>query len=112
MRKPFVVSTLFAVCLMFVASVDYGQGGRPIPPGVREAEKQINAQINEPPANVKRKPTDPAKLQQEAEELAKLSAALPSQIDLVGRGQLPKDLADQLKRIEKLARQLRSEIAQ
>ena len=110
MRKPFVVSIVFVFCVMFLALGDYGQGGRPIPPGVREADKQTNAPI-EPPANIKPKPTDSYKLQQEAAELAKLSATIPSQIDLVGNGQFPKDLGDQLKRIEKLAKHLRSEIS-
>jgi hypothetical protein len=81
----------------------------PVPPGVREADKQMNATV-ESPAPVKRKPVDPARLRGEAEELAKLSAAIPSQIEQLNHGQIPKDLGDQLKHIEKLAKQLRSEI--
>ena len=110
MRKPLLFSFLFAVSLLCSASQDYGQGGRPIPPGVRQADKESNAPI-EPPANPKQKAEDPAKLKQEAEELARLSAAIPAQVDLVTRGQFPKDLADQLKRIEKLAKHLRGEIS-
>jgi hypothetical protein len=110
MRKLFVASIVFVFCLMFFSSCDFGQGTRPIPPGVREADKQTNTPI-EPPANVKPKPVDSAKLRQEAEELAKLSAAVPSQMDQVGQGKMPKDLSDQLKRIEKLAKHLRSEIS-
>jgi len=109
MRKLFSLSILLVVCLTFLVSNNYGQ--HPIPPGVREAEKQINAQINEPPAKVKNKSADPVQVKQEAEELAKLSAAVPAQMEQVGHGQLPKELADQLKRIEKLAKHLRSEIA-
>lgn len=111
MRKLFLFCTALELCLISSTSNDYGQG-RPIPPGLREAEKQVNAQIDEPPAKVKHKPADPAKLHQEADELVKLSAVVPSQIDLVSRGQMPKDLAEHLKRIEKLAKQLRSEISQ
>ena len=110
MRKLLVLSILFAVCLMFSPSGDFGQGGRPIPPGIREADKQTNAPV-EPPATFKQKPVDPGLLRQEAEELAKLSAAVPSQMDQVGQGKMPKDLSDQLKRIEKLAKHLRSEIS-
>jgi hypothetical protein len=109
MRNSFF---LFSVCvsfLMFSPIKDFGQG-RPVPPGVREADKQINAPI-EPPAQLKSKPKDLAALKQEAEELAKLSAGVPSQVDQVSQGKVPKDLADQLKRIEKLAKRLRSEIA-
>jgi hypothetical protein len=76
---------------------------------VREADKQVNAPV-EAPAPVKRKSVDPARLREEAEELAKLSATIPAQVDQVNKGQIPKDLGDQLKRIEKLAKHLRSEI--
>jgi hypothetical protein len=50
------------------------------------------------------------KLKQEARELAQLSAGLPSEVGLLAQGQLHKDLAEKLKRIEKLAKHLRSEI--
>jgi hypothetical protein len=46
----------------------------------------------------------------ESQELCRLAAALPPQIDQVTKGQLPKDLAENLKRIEKLSKHLRSEI--
>lgn len=110
MWKPLVVSSVFVFSLLLSASSGHVQGGRPIPPGVREADKQTNAPM-EPPAKVKPKPTDSAKLRQEAQELATLSAAIPSEIDLLGNDQFPKDLADQLKRIEKLAKHLRSAIS-
>lgn len=57
-------------------------------------------------------PVDPTILRQEAEELARLSAGVPSQMGQVTDGKMPKDLADQLKRIEKLAKHLRTEISQ
>jgi hypothetical protein len=85
------------------------QGSRPIPPGLREADKQTNSPL-EPPATPKPPKVDPKKLQEEADELAKLSAAVPPQVAQVTQGQLPKDLSDQLKRIEKLAKHLRGEI--
>jgi hypothetical protein len=53
---------------------------------------------------------DPVKLKREAEELAQLSAGIPPRVNLVAEGRLPKDLGDQLKRIEKLAKHLRSEV--
>lgn len=111
MRKPVVPLIFFALCLMFSASGDFAQGGRPVPPGVREADKQGNAPI-EPPAKFKQKPTDPAVLKQEADELARLSAEVLSQMDQVGQGKIPKNLSDQLKHVEKLAKRLRSEISQ
>ena len=84
--------------------------GRPIPPGVREADKQVNNAPNEAPLPPKPKQFNVKQVQDEAAELAHLSAGIPEQIDYVSKGEMPKDLNDQLKRIEKLARHIRSEI--
>jgi hypothetical protein len=93
-----------------VVSAAFGKQGRPIPPGIREADKATNAPL-EPPLEMKRKPAELAQLRQEAAELARLSQAVPQQIDQVAQGQLPKDLSGNLKQIEKLAKRLRSELA-
>ena len=106
-------SNSFSLSFSWPASCFFPQpyvAKKPLPPGVREADKRTNAPI-EPRATFKQKAVDPGLLRQEAEELAKLSAALPSQMDQVNQGKIPKDLGDELKRIEKLARHLRSEIS-
>ncbi|MFZ0521264.1 MAG: hypothetical protein WAL95_09585 [Candidatus Acidiferrales bacterium] len=46
----------------------------------------------------------------ETQELRRLADGLPSQMDQVAKGQLPKDLAENLKKIEKLAKHIRGEI--
>jgi hypothetical protein len=53
-----------------------------------------------------------AQLRHCAKELADLSTSLPADIDEVNRGVLPKDVIEKLKRIEKLAKRLRTELAQ
>jgi len=93
-----------------MVSASFGKQGRPIPPGIREADKASNASL-EPPLPIKRKPPELAQLRQEAAELARLSQAVLQQIDRVAQGQLPKDLNGNLKQIEKLAKRLRSELA-
>jgi len=105
-RMPIVLSFLSA---FFLVSMISGQQGRPIPPGIREAEKQSNKPLDPAMAATPSAPS-PAKLKQEADELAQLAAGVPSDLARVARGQLPKDLADKLKRIEKLAKHLRSEL--
>src|SRR5438105_11798214 len=50
-------------------------------------------------------------LQREARELADLAQTLPNDIDHVSQGLLPKDIIDRLKRVEKLSKHLRSELA-
>jgi len=65
----------------------------------------------DPPVSFPKKVAARSQLRDEAAELAKLSAGIPERIDRVSHGQLPKELDGQLKRIEKLAKHLRSEVA-
>ncbi len=91
---------------------------RSIPPAIRqanEANQQAKAPLGAPstatPSTAnKPKKADPAQLEREARELTELSAQIPQQIAAVNQGQIPKDLTDQLKQIEKLAKRLRSEV--
>jgi|HubBroStandDraft_6_1064221.scaffolds.fasta_scaffold427871_1 hypothetical protein len=120
----FFVGVFVAVCASFVC-LGFGQapftpphvpGGfgqnRPIPPGMREAGNQINNQQTDPPMKPRRVPPDPAKLRTEAAELRDLAAAMPNAVDQVSKGMMPKDLDENLKKIEKLARQLHSQVNQ
>ena len=54
---------------------------------------------------------DPVQLQREGRELLELSQSLQLDIDSVNHGVLPKDMIGKLKRIEKLSKHLRGEIA-
>ena len=58
----------------------------------------------------KRVALDMDKLRHNAKELAELSASIPADVDRVNRGLLPKDVLEKLKRVEKLSRQLRSDL--
>jgi len=107
MRLLIVFVTLAVLCL--VPKTTEGQG-RPIPPGIREADKQTNKPLEPPLGGTPQ--LDTARLKQEADELAQLSSGVPSDLARVAHGQLPKDLAEKLKRIEKIAKHLRSELSQ
>ena len=65
----------------------------------------------DPPVSFPKKAAARSQLRDEAAELAELSAGIPERIDRISHGQLPKELDGQLKRIEKLAKHLRSEVA-
>ncbi len=107
--KPPVV--LFVVLLW--ASAALAQGGRPVPPGIRQADQALDeSQKNIPPPLYQRSPADLAKLKHDADELASLAQSIPSSLDQTRKGMLPKDLIERLKRIEKLAKQLRSQVSQ
>ena len=54
---------------------------------------------------------DPEQLQREARELLELSQSLQGDIESLNHGLYPKDTVGKLKRIEKLAKHLRGEIA-
>jgi ABC-type transporter Mla subunit MlaD len=70
----------------------------------------LSNQPLEPPAKPGPRQINIDQVNSETQELRRLADGLPAQIDQVTKGQLPKDLSDNLKRIEKLAKQLRSQI--
>jgi hypothetical protein len=53
---------------------------------------------------------DPARLEKDARALATAASSIPSDIESVRKGVLPKDVVQKLKQIEKLAKQLRNEL--
>ena len=56
------------------------------------------------------RPIDPAKLQRDADDLARTAQTIPSDVANIRRGTLPKDIIQRLKEIEKLSKRLRSEL--
>ena len=81
----------------------------PKPPGITTADQQSNQGL-EPPMAPRQQKINVEQMKQEAEELKKLADGVPPQIEMVTKNQYPKDLSDNLKRIERLAKHLRSEV--
>ena len=79
-------------------------------PGTIEAGKAENQAQVPPQYNPRPKPADPAVLKREAEELTKLAAALPDDVERAAKGSVAADLNERLKRIEKLSKHLRREL--
>ena len=100
----FLSSVLLAAALLSAQT-------KPIPPGVRQAD-QAEAQTEKsiPPPATQPAHLDLAKLNQEANELAKLAQTIPPDVASIQKGKLPKDMIEKLRQIEKLSRQLRSQI--
>jgi hypothetical protein len=105
-RSPFLI-LLFA--LQFSSSTVQTQTSRPIPPGIRRAE-QAEAKNESIPSPTSRRTIDLGKLKHDADELATLAQSIPPDVDQTAKGVLPKDLGLKLKRIERLAKQLRSQL--
>jgi hypothetical protein len=84
-------------------------------PNGQQQQQQINqakaqSEVKGPPPGRQWPSADSARLKQTAEELANLAQSVPPDVDQTTKGILPKDLEQKLKRIEKLAKQLRSGI--
>lgn len=62
------------------------------------------------PSAPSRKHVDILQLQREASELSKMAQTIPLDVESVRKGMLPKDVIQKLKQIEKLSKQLRSEL--
>ena len=123
--RLFVLTLVFLVCIarefgvgvpqvagastprMLVASsVDFFlQQGQPIRSPDTEA-----GQPGAWPTQGSKRMVDVTALKAEANQLMAMSQTLPAQIDQIGNGKLPKDLIENLKRIEKLSKHIRGEI--
>jgi len=99
---------LLCVSILFSLAA-FPQGSHPRPPGLAQGEKEVDKPL-EPPMEMRNKEINVQQAKQEAEALRKLADALPAQIDQLATNRLPKDLSDNLKKIEKLAKHLRSEV--
>jgi hypothetical protein len=108
-----VKSSVLNFCLfLFAVSQIQAQSGHPIPAGVRQADQaQGQFEKNSVPPMNQNPSIDPSKLKRDADELAAIAQSVPSAIDQTTKGVLPKDLSDKLRRIEKLAKELRSQIS-
>jgi hypothetical protein len=95
-------------CAMSVAA----QSPERVPPGIHKALQAPKPADGTPPAFIPQegRTADAAQLKRDADELAKLAQAVPPQVEKLANGELPRDLNDHLKRIEKLSKKLRRQI--
>jgi hypothetical protein len=90
--------------VLVLAEGSYGQRPRHLPSPPPPVIGEPLPQPKSPP-----KPNTAA-MEQEARELADLAATVPGDVEQLKKGLLPKDVLDKLKRIEKLSKQLRSQV--
>jgi len=103
-------TSVWLLLLVFMAAAALLlEAQHPKPPGITTGDTLANAPLEKPTEN-RTKTVDLAAVKQEADELRKLADVLPDQVQQVSNNQLPKDLSDNLKRIEKLAKHLRGEL--
>ncbi len=106
-------SLAFCFCLLALGGVpatsQQQREDAPIPPGKVMADKKTRLRWELPPPPPG-KPIEPAQLRREAEELAELARSVPSEVEQAANGRVPLQLNERLKRIERLAKRLRSQI--
>ncbi len=104
-----LVALLFVAVLVTLAFSF--QSGRPIPPGMREADK-LPGPADVPPINqpASGRPS-PDVMREQARELALLAQTIPADVAQISNGTLPKDMSEKLKRIGKLSKTLRGELS-
>jgi hypothetical protein len=104
------ITVCLAGILLWVVPT-WAQVGPIIRPGTRDAQKEENQPQVPPQYKPRSKPADPAVLKREADELTKLAASIPDDVDRASKGALASDLNERLKRIEKLSKQLRRDLS-
>ena len=95
------------VLLCLLSPPASAQQRRPKYPPPPEA---MNGGLPDQPSVSPRKRIDLLQLQRDANELSKTAQTIPLDVESVRKGMLPKDVIQKLKQIEKLSKQLRSEL--
>jgi hypothetical protein len=102
-----LLALCFLVLILSVLASPQRGDNWPKPP---EAAEKTSAASNNLSTTPKMR-VNPVQLQREARELLELSQSLQPDIEYVNHGILPKDTIEKLKRIEKLSKHLRGELA-
>jgi len=99
---------LCALILGLIAAHTAAQTGShhfPTPP--EALDKQSQAEHPPPPPT---RQVDPAQVQKDADDLARVAQTMRVDVASVRKGMLPKDVIEKLKQIEKLSKRLRTEL--
>jgi hypothetical protein len=100
--------TLF-LALNTLTLCSQAQKSPPATPGQMEVAK--HPLELDPPSGPQPSKLDPERLRLQADELSKLAQSIPADVAETIKGKVPAGLGDKLKRIEKLSKQIRGELA-
>jgi hypothetical protein len=104
------LSLALSLCgFLMVGSLACAAQGRKFPTPPEPADRTFNRQKAQESAPRPR--VDFVEMQRESRELSDLAHTVPTDMENVTRGLMPKDLIEKLKRIEKLSKHLRSEVS-
>ncbi len=99
---PLLLALLLVIPLMSAAPQT--RSTFPTPP------EPLNKEQTSEPVPPPTQHVDLARVQQEADELARTAQTIPSDVTSLRKGMLPKDTIQKLKQIEKLSKRLRTEL--
>ncbi len=105
--KPFSWSLPLGLLAVLCAAQSPREGPMPLPPSRKPDFWELDQK-----ATPQQRRIDIRQVRQQADELAKLAAGVPSDVSHLQEGLLAKDLNNNLKRIEKLSKQLRQELGE
>ena len=107
MKFPRLVVCIF----LFLGLPAFGQGSRPVPAGMRQAQQlEMETEKELAPAKPSRGAIKPEKLRDEADELVNLAAWVRTGVNNANKGLLDKDVLQKLKQLEKLSKRLREDL--
>lgn len=110
---------ILPLCLAFIVSaavIGESQRHKVIPQPPAPADSQIttnqqNPKITTNQPTPQKRHFDAVQAEREARELSDLAKTVPLDVEHVNQGLMPKDMLEKLKRIEKLSKHLRTELA-
>jgi hypothetical protein len=104
-----VKSWVLPFCLLTILCVAQTprEGPMPLPPSRKPDFWELDR-----PGSQQQRHMDMRQVKQQADELAKLASIVPGDVSHLQAGLMPKDLKNNLKRIEKLSKQLRQELGE
>ncbi|HZQ95718.1 MAG TPA: hypothetical protein VFA67_11955 [Candidatus Sulfotelmatobacter sp.] len=108
MKNTFRPSHLILALIIFVIPVSSQRGLDQLP---AKHEVETHQLVLERPDGPQPVPLNVAELHRDAIDLAQLAQSVARDIDQAAQGKLAKDLPEKLKRIEKLSRRLRGQLA-
>ena len=108
--KPLVFSLWVLLCGALAAQPPQGTSDRAMARADKR-ERILAARITSPSQVRPAKRVDVAQVKRDAEEFARLEMAIRAQIAEAERGMVPKDLGQNLKKIQKLSKRLRADLS-
>ena len=91
---------------LFLPSTNPGEGIV----STKSDPQELERETQQPARPAASRSVDLARIKQDSDELSRLSQLVSSEISASERGTLPKDLSENLKKIEKLSKRLRDEL--